>query len=188
MYDTKILKWVICCLCFLLFLVVKAEGNYSIVFVHIGPNVPNYSVDSVKQARLFNPSCPIYMLLEKQEIQKVEMNYKELNIEFISLESLKESNQHSYFKKTFRRKNPFWVFTTERFFYLQEFIEQYKLQNVFYLENDLMLYRDLRELLPDFCTLYDKKLGVTLDADNRCIPGFVFISSNEPLNKLIDFF
>jgi hypothetical protein len=162
-------------------------SNYNIVFVHIGEKLPTYSFEAIKQARLFNPDSNIYFLAEKKLESQIKENLFKENIEVVALESLKQSKEHLYFQKNFIKNNNFWVFTTERFFYLQEFIEERNLQKTFHLENDIMLYCCLKELLPIFENYYIDKLGLTLDHDNRCIPGFVYVDQSKPLKEFIHF-
>lgn len=164
-----------------------ASDVYNIVYVHMGKELPTYSIDSVKQARLFNPECNIYFLVEDSLTTYLKSQLNADNIFVISIETLNQSPEHSFFKKKFPQKQQFWIYTTERFFVLQELIKQKKLKKVFHLENDVMLYCNLEEMLPIYEKFYSGKMGLTLDFDDRCIPGFVYIDELKPLDQLINF-
>lgn len=160
-----------------------AEG-YSIVFIHIGPTLPRYTETALLQARAFNPDCPI--ILVANECAFAHFAWKEdfkLNVTQVSCESLKKTLDHQRFIKDSKCTDPFWRYTSERFLYLNDLIAQYKLENVFHLENDNMLYVNLEELLPVFKSQYPG-MAATFDNDERCIPGFVYISSSYSVNSL----
>lgn len=163
----------------------------SIVFVHLGPTLPEYLPTALSQARLFNPEISIYLLANESAIKNKDLIGKDSNIKLISCESLQKSFCHKKFitrstlNKTFR--NGFWFFTTERFFYLAAFLKQYRLVDVFHLENDVMLYANLNELLPLFKKNYHDMIAATFDNDHRCIPGFLYISNAKPLEHFLDF-
>ncbi|MHA4899833.1 hypothetical protein, partial [Enterococcus faecium] len=65
-----------------------------------------------------------------------------------------------------------WLYATERFFLLLDFMRAKGLSNVFHLENDSMLYANLGELLPLF---ESSQLAAPFQSLVGCIPCFVFI-------------
>lgn len=171
-------------LCFFFALSTKASTPYSLVFIHLGTNVPSYLGYAVKQARLFNPTCPIYLLTDNEEILSGTINIDAL---VVSANSLKPSTDHYLFRqkttldKHFR--NGFWLNASERFLVLHDFMEQYNLENVFHLENDTLLYANLEELLPVFLKNYPH-IGAVFDNDERCIPCFVYFAAASDAAKL----
>ncbi|MDE3045944.1 MAG: hypothetical protein KGJ02_04800 [Verrucomicrobiota bacterium] len=160
--------------------------SYSIVFIHLGNKIPDYLSIAVKQARLFNRECPIYLLHNKGARLPAGMG-----VIPIECESLSRSSFHQRFRQQTkldkRSLNGFWFYTTERFYYLQEFIQQYNLIDVFHLENDVMLYANLNDLLPVFHTYYKGMIGATYEGEERCVPGFVYIADIHPMNELMAF-
>lgn len=66
---------------------------------------------------------------------------------------------------------------------MHDFIQQTGHKNVFHLENDVMLYANLSDLLPIFEKNYPG-IGATFDNDDRCIPGFVYIKTPENFSPL----
>ena len=163
----------------------------SIVFVHLGPELPSYLSSALSQARLFNPDMAIYLLANEEALKNLSQEVRSSNVQCISCESVPLSKAHKQFKarskldKKFRKG--FWIFTTERFFYLSAFIRQYGLSDVFHLENDVMLYRNLKEVLPIFKEHYSNMIGATFDNDQRCIPGFLYIANAVPLEQFTQF-
>jgi len=166
-------------------------SNPSIVFVHLGPSLPEYLPIAIAQAHLFNPTFSIYLLANETALKNHSKELTDLQVKLISCESLLKNKFHKKFiarsKLDKKFRNGFWTFTTERFFYLEEFLEQYKLSDVFHVENDIMLYTNLEELLPIFRQNYTNMIGATFDNDHRCIPGFLYISNVKPLKQLVKF-
>ena len=125
-------------------------GNYTIVFVHIGNQIPTYVNTSIKQARLFNKDARIILLGSEEGLQSFDDIKHSDNIELCAYESLKLSSIHLKFIKDCKEKHLFWRYTSERFLYLWDLINAYNLENIFHLENDNMLYANLDELIPIF--------------------------------------
>lgn len=167
---------------------ISVLSAHSIVFVHIGPDLPDYLPVAVEQARLFNPECPIYVIGNQAAFQTARFSL-DASVQRIACETLACSKSHETFRAQSRLDRRtfqgFWTFTSERFFYLEELVRQYALEDVFHLENDVMLYADLTTLLPLFQRHYGGKIGATFDNEARCIPGFVYISQAKPLSELV---
>ncbi|NBP57063.1 hypothetical protein EBU71_11135 [bacterium] len=72
----------------------------------------------------------------------------------------------------------FWNNASKRLFLLNEYIKQKGLKHVIHLENDVLLYSDMKYDL-------DEKIYITIDAENRCIPGIVYIPNHELFDRLI---
>lgn len=161
----------------------------SVVFIHIGEEMPIYLETAVKQARLFN-SCNIIVVASAKAFRSSSHNLDAYHIVRIPCESLSKTKEHieflqtSMLNKTFR--NGFWSKATERFFYLQDLMVQFQLKEVFHLENDNMIYVDIATLLPVFQKHYPC-IGMTLDNDSRCIPGFVYVRDAESMTHLSQF-
>ena len=149
--------------------------DYSIVFVHIGPTLPAHLKTSLSQARLFNESCPIYLIANQEALIPKSDELDREGITGIPCETLRKTPVHSAFCNSIKFPPGFARYTSERFLYLYDFMEQYRRKNVFHLENDNMLYVDLEELLPIFQANYPG-IAATFDNDERCIAGFMYIA------------
>lgn len=153
----------------------------SFVFVHIGPNMPAYLASAIRQVRLFNKEWPIYVIAPKDELKKLPSGLFHTSV---PIETVPISPEHERFHAE-GVQSGFWRYTTERFFYLESFIKQNEMKDVFHLENDIMLYCDVSKMLPVFQTYYRGMIGGTFDNDTRCIAGFVYISGSAPLEKFV---
>ncbi len=168
--------------------VCSSLGAYSIVFIHLGPVLPDYLPVAIEQARLFNRECPIYLVGNQAAFDKAP-SFVDESVQCVPSETLLRSVSHEQFciRSTLDRSSfeGFWTYTSERFFCLEELIRQFALTDVFHLENDVMLYADLGQLLPVFQRSYGGKIGATFDNETRCIPGFVYISEITPIASLV---
>lgn len=164
---------------------------YSIVFVHIGTELPPHLEVTIAQARLFNEACAIYLIANEVALTKAPPSLIENETTFVSCESLKPSIYHSQFRSSRSHDWSFyglWVYSSERFFFIEELIRQFQLTNVFHLESDVMLYADLATLLPVFSDNYQGKIGAIFENDRRCVPSFIYFSALAPIEELVKFY
>ena len=160
----------------------------SLVFVHLGDSLPAHLYDTIAQAHLFNPEMPIYLLANQIAILNAS---HEIPAVCIPCETLVTSAPHHDFacRSTLDRSSAggFWFYTSERFFYLEEFVRSRNLSDVFHLENDILLYTDLETLLPAMQKNYPNQIATTFEQDFRCVPGFLYIPNPTPLTELVRF-
>lgn len=174
-----------------IFLLISVLDAHSIVFVHIGNELPPHLEVTVAQARLFNEECDIYLIANDAALEKAPPSLLKNRTLFVSCESLTPSIFHENFSASMAHDWSccgLWVYSSERFYYLEELIRQYQLSDVFHLESDVMLYADLNTLLPVFSSKYQGKIGAIFENDRRCVPDFVYISELAPLEALIKFY
>ncbi len=162
-----------------------------IVFVHLGKELPDYLPVSIAQARLFHPDWPIFLIANQAALEHLPEQLSQCNVQYTPCEELPTDPLHAEFLQRSRLdrsfRDGFWTYTTERFFYVYELMKQQQFEELFHLENDVMLYTDLEILLPIFHSQYNGKMAVTLDNEDRCIPGFLYISTSTPLYELLSF-
>ncbi len=163
-------------------LVTQLFAEHAIVYVHVGPMLPSYLPAAIDQARLFNPNCPIYVIGNEAALAALPGD----KAVAVACESLQPSAEHMEFQ-TRDRNSGLFRYASERFYYLEEFVRARGLRNVFHMENDVMLFVELEKMLPVFSAYYEGKLGLTLDNDERCIPGFVYVADGECLGELVKF-
>ena len=83
---------------------------------------------------------------------------------------------------TFR--NGFWKLTTYRFNALQAYMEKYNITNIVHIENDVLVYKKIDELI-----FHDNsKILLTMDSEKRCIPGLMFIPNHILLKTCLQHF
>ena len=184
------IKMVLCLFSFISFFI-QGLYAYSIVFVHIGNNLPSHLYSTLAQARLFNEECPIFLIANKIAIQNARSSLRDMRITLIPCESLPSSKAHGDFIKNPEQDWGFqglWVYSSERFFYLEELVRQHNLSDVFHIESDVLLYANLEDLLPVFQKRYNGMIGAIFENDHRCVPSIVYVSNLAPIKALIDFY
>jgi hypothetical protein len=164
--------------------------NYSIVFVHLGDELPSYFVEATSQARLFNPEADIYAIVDSAALQNTpDPRFTLDNVSFVTTNTLPVTAQHEKFRKlsvhdvTFRKG--YWRKATERFFYVDALMQQYNLTDVFHMEYDTMLYADLSTMMRAFHEYAE--IGAVFNNDDHCIPCFLYFKSSSGLTKLTHF-
>ena len=171
---------------FALFFATELYGEYSIVFIHVGDEIPSHTKIALRQARLFNPRARIIMLGSQQALKRIEEQSRINEIELCAYEGLKKTAIHRKYEQDCAETSQFWRYTSERFLYLWDLMNVYSLSNIFHLENDVMLYADLESYLPQFQKLYPG-IAATFDNDERCIPGFVWVSHPPAMKSLASY-
>ncbi|MEX0961462.1 MAG: hypothetical protein WDZ28_01230 [Simkaniaceae bacterium] len=169
-----------------------SNDHAPIVFIHIGNKIPAHAKYPIIQAQKFNPESEIYFLTSADALKDTSRDFKRIfsqsHVHHIDIDSLDKAPIHVEFDKVNRFnnfRNGFWSHTTERFFYLYEFIKEKNLENVIHLENDVMLYLNMDEILPIFKKI-STRIGIPMLAKNNAIPGFVYIKDDEALSNLLD--
>ena len=178
-----------------------------LVYIHIGDTLPECLIDSLYQTLLFNEN-KIYiilstLLLDECKAKVNKFNIKTLiNIEYVDISILQDKLSKSSrflnytnlmttkFKNLDNFRNGFWVSTTSRFFYIEALMEVYNINCLFHIENDVMIYDNLKNFIPFICENNQSENNITMvqDAPNRVIPSILYfpnVKSIELLTKFI---
>jgi len=107
-----------------------------------------------------------------------------LNIKLIDKDSLTDSYRYdkkSSMNNSFR--NGFWRLTSSRFFYIYEFMKKYDITDVIHIENDVLIYYNVNELI----SYFDKThIYIPFDTYNRNIASIVYIPNTEIFKLILD--
>src|SRR5262245_22906677 len=160
----------------------------ALMFVHLGEELPPWLSCALAQARDFT-TCPIYLIAAARALSTAATDPR-LDLNVVPLEEIGVSEKQEMFQQTSRLdtsfRDGFWTRTTERFFTVEAVMTRLTLESVFHLENDVMLYADLRSAAPLFETLYSG-IAATFDNDNRCVPGLVYFRDVTAVARLTGF-
>ena len=142
-------------------------------------NLQSYIFDNIKHLKHFDNN-DITIITDK----RFNMLFKNFDINIINIEDLIPDyiNISSNLNKTFR--SGFWLLTSYRFTVLYEYMKQYNIKNIIHIENDVLIYKNIDTM--NFHNM--SKLLLTMDSQNRCIPGLMFIPNDEILKKCLDNF
>jgi len=161
----------------------------TIVFVHLGTELPMWLVPALRQARFFN-RCAIVLIAGSAALDAASIP-SQLDITQVPLEELGQGEPHREFQRLSpfdrRFRDGFWTYTSERFFVLQTAFERLALRDVVHVENDILLYCPVDELVSKLSGLYPG-VAATFDNDNRCVPGIVYLPSLRAIQAICDFY
>lgn len=189
----------------------------NLVYIHIGNNVPDYLYDNIYQSLLLHEyKVKIYVILNDTEIPsfqkeiskfnfniyfKREFNYKTcieaipLSILDTALNGNKSFNDYKQtindrFSNLAEFRNGFWISTTARFYYIGMLMKLFSLENVFHIENDVMLYETIDNLY-NYITQIEKKVidkvCMVQDAADRVIPSILFFPNTNTMDELTQY-
>lgn len=85
----------------------------------------------------------VYVLTNLRLFHNFDRYKDDQRVKVLGVESLNDS--YRYYERTNLDKgfrNGFWALTSLRFFYIYEFMEQLKIDNVLHLENDVLVYHN----------------------------------------------
>tara|TARA_R110000796_G_scaffold20059_2_gene59833 strand:- start:259 stop:1101 length:843 start_codon:yes stop_codon:yes gene_type:complete len=158
-------------------------------FISDGGDIPEYTNISLRQARKTNPDADIrFICADNQDI------FDELDIKWVSQGSidgdlLREFNECCWFKRhgtpntTHPSPELFWHRTAERIYYLEAYISQNDLKNVFHFENDVLLYGDLSTV-----PVLDEVAMILPMSHNKATFAFSHIPEFDHLQKVCKYF
>ena len=141
---------------------------------------------------MINNNFTLYVLINKSLIEIFENNIKKFNIDtsavkVIELFDCEKVNRYSDYTLKFNLepfRDSFWISTTARFFYIEEFMKKYNVDSVFHIENDVMLYVDLHKIRD---TLKSNEMYMVQDSATRVVPSIVYIPNVFIIEKLNNF-
>ena len=160
-----------------------------LVYFHKGDLFPEYIYDSIYQTIIWNHKLTIWILSEKKYLPNIEKELSIINnknnIQFRVLPiEIFEKNIPilKSFEENFRGN--FWNNSLIRFFYIYEFIKFYNLENIFHIENDVMIYSDFYDIYQE--DFYNQLVAIQ-DSNNRAICSYMYIHNYKVLEKFLDF-
>jgi len=148
-----------------------------VILISIG-NFQEYILDNIKNLYLHN-NKNITVITEKEYFEY----FKDYEIELIDRNTLDDFNfnNNSLLDKSFR--NGFWHYCSLRLFYLYSYLNQYNIENCIHIENDVLIYYDLNNLL-----FSSDKICACFDCEWRVIPSILYIPKPCKLKYILDMY
>ena len=166
----------------------RSAALLPIVYIHLGPRVAPHLIDSIRQSQREAPTTPIYVVLSEDSTMADMVD--RCGAEVVRTSSLPRTEEHLLFERSVNRnagrKQGFWVYTTERFFYLEEAMRLLGLERALHLESDNLIFFDPAEYEDRLAGLYPG-LATPFLNDESCIPGVVYVGSQSALADLTSF-
>ena len=150
------------------------------VLVALG-KIPEYLNDCIYQIKKTQKKSKIFLLINK------DSEYKNKNCKIIFVEKLKKSKEHNLFIKKSRLakdsyRNFFWKHSIERLYYIDNFLNKENLNNVFHIENDVLLFQDLKLV---FNKIKSYNFASVRDGVNRVIGSLIYIKNKRTSKKIV---
>ena len=190
----------------------------SLVYIHIGPNLPKYLYDSLYQTLLINHyKTKIYVILDDNLVSDFNNKISNFNLDIynengvyyenilqvipLSLLDIRMDNSSSFnnykqlitnrFENLSEFRNGFWVSTTARFYYINALMQMFSLENVFHIENDIMLYENTNDIYNSICQYFEianiNKICMVQDSDKRVVPSILFFPNASSIDNLTQY-
>jgi hypothetical protein len=142
-------------------------------------NLQTYIFDNIQHLKHHNNN-DITVITDR----KFNTLFKNININLINIEDIIPDYVYLVpkIKDTFR--GGFWTLATYRFIALYEYMKQYNIVNIVHIENDVLIYKNIDTIIFH----NTNKILLTMDSKNKCIPGLMYIPSDEILKKCLDIF
>ena len=137
-------------------------------------NFQEYIIDNINQLKYFKYNITIIIT------DNLLHHFNDIpDINIVKTSELDDLNYNVLSKLDDTYRNGFWKLCSQRLFYLYSYIKKYNIINSIHIENDVMIY-------DNFSTHFDRsKIWITMDSNNRCIPGIIFIPNYNMLDNLI---
>ncbi len=163
----------------------------ALILTHLGESVPQYCRDCVHQFRLWNPTTPVFLILERLHVGAKFWKHLETmyGVQLIFTDVLEPTTHHKEFQKTYDGDTAFrkgyWKHVRERFFFVEELMIQKNLTHVISMEYDVLVYADFTELLAKFIASH-QTLRFVKDNKDKGHPAFLYIPNAGELQKFTE--
>jgi len=156
----------------------------NLILFHSGAPLPTWLECTFKQIRVFNPDIDIHFITDKKLVK--DPLFKKYDVIAYDKDPY-HSNKITKFENMYNWPKGFWVITTTRFMYIENFLKARDLTDVYLFENDILLYYDLSEFHDTFLRLY-KHMAITPGGHDRNMTGLMFIRCWDALAAMTTFF
>jgi hypothetical protein len=167
------------------------EAPVTVLLTHLGDSTPYYIKDCIHQLRLVHARADLRIVICCNAIHRGTAFWSALDAELIFVEDLEPTEHHFMFKRkqatSANFRDGFWSHVRERFFYMEECMRALRLESVFAMEYDVLVYRNLRTLLPAMKTYANGRLAYVMDTFFRGHPGFMFLPSADAVAQFNSF-
>ena len=147
--------------------------------------LPKFLEYTFRQFRLFNPDSNVYFLVDAQYVNNIIFN--KYNILTFN-KNMFYSDKIYQFESLFNYgANDFWTVTATRFMYIENFMKDLELTDIYHFENDVLVYYDIRDHDEKFKSLY-KNMAITVGGEIVAMTGFMFIRDWKVLSMMTEYF
>lgn len=169
-----------------------------LILTHVNSPLPSYVYYNFRQLREWNPNINISIICHLSLVTEENLEWcNKYDIGLIDYENYIDDKIKHFLDISWydawgipNTKYPsppkFVQGTTERLYVLESYCRHHQLNDIFHIENDVLLYCDLNEILIKCKNTY-KKMTITPMADKDHTFAFVYLPIHTELTKFIDY-
>jgi hypothetical protein len=151
-----------------------------LILVHIGDDFPSYMNTCIHQINSVS-QIPVHVLINDKHISQLTGKCTAVALESLHIDDLHQQFEDTTVLDPYSRGG-FWKYATKRFFYIHTYMKMNNFTDVFHIEYDNLVYLDFTEKLSVF---QQKSMWCVLDAEDRCIPSFVYFKNATSTERLL---
>lgn len=156
------------------------ESAVHVVHIHMGPNLPRYFWDAVRQTRRFH-SGAIVCVLPPDEIDHVLVSELDLivvsNTSFEDGKMIRSVNELSWLNDRYGGGG-FWHYAMLRLFVLEALMQRLSLSSCIHIENDVVIYADPDAVAEKLSLQYGARCAVApLGPSAGCTAAVMYVGS-----------
>lgn len=172
------------------------QQQQHLVLVHLGGPVPPHLISNLKHLRRLWETYKIgnrvaITLISDSVISDSDPTAgvaEHVTPESLALEASEELTfKMSAYHRATAKVEPFWRQTTERFFWIEQWMSTRGVQNVVHIENDVLLFANPAKLADKFQSLFRNRMALVFDNDQRCVASLAWFPSVPVLAMLTSF-
>lgn len=161
-----------------------------VAYAFVG-TLPSYSIDTVKQMRLFY-SGDIYFIINDYSSPYVEILVNTYSVKIVMYEEvvhnefnalINATNGRIAYMSVLKGREKLFIHSFERFFLLHNLMQSKNLNNVFFLELDNLVYDNPENWMDGF---KNKDMAYLFDNFGRCSTAIAYIKNKEILHKFME--
>jgi hypothetical protein len=152
-----------------------------LVFVYLGKRLPNYARKSIRLARDYS-GMDVILVCERKYFRTGLEKCKIHILNNLNTKNILQTNLDGM-KMKFRKG--FWIKTTERFFALNEYMQQNNISECFHAELDNLVFAN--DCLVTELNAFGTGMFVPFDSTKRGIASLIYVNSKETLTRFCEF-
>ena len=174
----------------------------NVILTHLGSDIPAYLKHSLEQFRLFNPDIQTFFIGQKEFLNIHQDFFRRFRTETVFAEDFESDPRIQAFREcgwfssrryariprtTYPSPPNFWQHAVGRLFFIDCFVRNSKLSDVFHFENDVMMYRDLWQIKAGIDQCDRNVMYTTPVGPREASFSLFFISRSQSLTDFCDF-
>jgi hypothetical protein len=144
------------------------------ILFHKG-KLPSYIKECIEQIHFTQTNYNLYLLTDETNI-----DFKNTNIINIKDVICNDLNDIAFYVNN---EDPLWRTSFERFFYIKEVIQNFKLKNIIHFDNDVLIYKNINDII-DSLSNNIQHIGLPTHKANEFVCGFMYIKDLESISQL----